>query len=94
MLYLSIGCALVLIAFVLGWAFIAVDPAKLARFLRWFVVIAASCLALFLVFRGQALLAAAAIRQILRCSLRDPDFMLRPLTTPISVTFQQFTSSI
>ncbi len=59
MLYLSIGCALVLIAFVLGWAFIAVDPAKLARFLRWFVVIAASCLALFLVFRGQALLAAA-----------------------------------
>ena len=59
MLYLSIGSAIVLIFIVFGWALLTADAAKLARFLRWFVIIAASALALFLVFRGQALLAAA-----------------------------------
>jgi hypothetical protein len=59
MLYLSIGSAIVLILIVLAWVFIASDPVKLARFLRWFIIISASGLALFLLFRGQALLAAA-----------------------------------
>ena len=59
MLYLSIGSAIVLIFIVCGWALLTADAAKLARFLRWFIIISASALALFLVFRGQALLAAA-----------------------------------
>ena len=59
MLYLSIGSAIVLIFIVCGWALLTADAAKLAQFLRWFIIISATALALFLVFRGQALLAAA-----------------------------------
>ena len=59
MLYLGIGFAVVLSLLFLGGSFLAADAAKLARFLRWFLVILASGLAIFLVFRGQALLAAA-----------------------------------
>ena len=59
MTYLLIGVAALFLVLLGARVFASADPVLLAKVLRWSLVSAGVLLALYLFFRGQALLAAA-----------------------------------
>ena len=59
MTYLAIGAAALFVLLLGARVFASADPVLLAKVLRWSLVVAGVLLALYLFFRGQALLAAA-----------------------------------
>ena len=59
MTYLAIGAGFVLLLMVGARLFLSADPVLLAKILRWSLILGGLFFAFFLIFRGQALLAAA-----------------------------------
>ncbi|HIM72088.1 MAG TPA: hypothetical protein EYM43_03955, partial [Alphaproteobacteria bacterium] len=59
MTYLAIGAGFVLLLMVGARLFLSADPVLLGKILRWSLILGGLFFAFFLIFRGQALLAAA-----------------------------------